>query len=103
LLVVDPTTVRPIIIQTVDAPAAHELGLGEIILQAVGLTGIILIGSLLLGLALSGGIIWLRTWQARERRAGEAGDQIRLRLEPPQTAGGAARDLGPAMPAGERS
>jgi hypothetical protein len=78
--VLDPTTVRPIIVQTVDAPPAQELGLGEIILQAVGLTGIILVASVLLGLALGGGIIWLRTRQARGRREGEAGDQIRLRL-----------------------
>jgi hypothetical protein len=79
--VFDPTTVRPIIVQQVDAAAAQELGLGEIILQAVGLTGIILVGSVLLGLALAGGIIWLRTRQARGRREGEAGDQIRLRLD----------------------
>lgn len=77
----DPTTVRPIIVQTVDAPPAQELGLGEIILQAVGLTGIILIASLVLGVALGAGIIWLRTRQARSRRDGEAGDQIRLRLD----------------------
>lgn len=77
----DPTTVRPIIVQAVDAQPAQELGLGEVILQAVGLTGIILVASLLLGLLLGGGIIWLRKRQARERRDGEAGDQIRLRLE----------------------
>jgi hypothetical protein len=79
--VLDPTTVRPIIIQTVDADATPELGLGGIILQAVGLTGIILIASVLFGLALSGGIIWLRKRQVAERREGEAGDQIRLRLD----------------------
>jgi hypothetical protein len=97
----DPT-VRPIIVQAVDATPAHELGLGEVILQAVGLTGIILLVSLLLGLLLSGGIVWLRRRQSRGRRAGEAGDQIRLRLEPPGQTPGPSRDLRPALPGADR-
>ena len=62
---------------------AQELGLGQIIAQALGLTGIILILSLLLGLAAGGVFIWLRRRSARARQDGEAGDQIRLRLEAP--------------------
>jgi hypothetical protein len=75
--------VQPIIIRVVDQPA-QELGLGQIIAQALGLTGIIMILSLLMGLAAAGVIIWLRLRSARARRDGEAGDQIRLRLEPPR-------------------
>ena len=78
----DPT-VQPIIVQAIDAPAARELSFGEIILQAVGLTGIILIASVLLGIALAGLLFWIRKRQSRDAVAGEAGDQIRLRLEPP--------------------
>ena len=78
-------TVQPIIVQAIDAPPAKELGLGEIILQAFGLTGIILGASILLGLALGALLFWVRVRQARDRRDGEAGDQIRLRLEPPAT------------------
>ena len=74
--------VQPIIVRVVGEPA-QELGLGQIIAQALGLTGIILILSLLLGLAAGAVFIWLRLRSARTRRDGEAGDQIRLRLEPP--------------------
>jgi hypothetical protein len=77
--------VQPIIIRVVGEPA-QELGLGQIIAQALGLTGIIMILSLLLGLAVAGAIIWFRLRSARARRDGEAGDQIRLRLEPPRRA-----------------
>jgi hypothetical protein len=70
----------------VDAPPAKELGIGEVIVQALGLTGAILLAAVLLGFALGGLFIWLRIRQVRSRRDGEAGDQIRLRLEPPTRA-----------------
>ena len=76
-------TVQPIIIKSIDAPATPELSFGEIILQAVGLTGIILIASVLLGIGLAGLLFWIRRRRLRDAVAGEAGDQIRLRLEPP--------------------
>jgi hypothetical protein len=81
--IVPAPTVQPIIIRSIDAPPARELGLGEVILQAVGLTGLILVASVVLGLALGALLFWVRRREARDRRAGEAGDQIRLRLEPP--------------------
>jgi hypothetical protein len=77
--------VQPVIIRVVGEPA-KELGLGQIIAQALGLTGMILGASLLLGIVVGGLIIWLRLRSARARRDGEAGDQIRLRLEPPRRA-----------------
>ena len=61
----------------------QELGLGQIIGQALGLTGIILVLSLIMGIVVGGIFIWVRLRSARARRDGEAGDQIRLRLEPP--------------------
>jgi hypothetical protein len=96
--VLDPT-VRPIIVQAVDATPARELGLGEVILQAIGLAGIILIGSVAVGLVLGLAIIWLRKRRSNDRRAGEAGDQIRLRLEAPVAS---ERGLSPAVPGGDR-
>jgi hypothetical protein len=76
--------VEPIVvIRTAEQTPAKELGIGDVILQALGLTGGLLIASLLLGLAVGAFIIWLRKRQAGMRREGEAGDQIRLRLEPP--------------------
>ena len=94
----DPT-VRPIIVQAVDATPARELGLGEVILQAIGLAGIILIGSVALGLVVGLAIIWLRKRHSNDRRAGEAGDQIRLRLEAPV---GSERGLSPVVPGADR-
>ena len=79
---VDP--VQPVIVRVVGQPAP-ELGLGQIIAQALGLTGIILIASLLFGVAVGGLIIWLRLRAVRARQDGEAGDQIRLRLEGPRS------------------
>jgi hypothetical protein len=76
--------VEPIVVlKTVEQAPAKELGIGDVIIQALGLTGGLLIASLLLGLAVGGLIIWMRKRQANARREGEAGDQIRLRLEPP--------------------
>jgi hypothetical protein len=74
--------VQPVMVRVVGEPA-QELGLGQIIGQALGLTGIILVLSLLMGLVVGGIFIWVRMRSARARRDGEAGDQIRLRLEPP--------------------
>jgi len=72
--------VQPIIVRVVEQPA-KELSFGQIIAQALGLTGIILVVSLLLGLVAAGFFIWLRRRASRDRLDGEPGDQIKLRLE----------------------
>jgi hypothetical protein len=76
---VEPT-VQPIIIRTIAEPT-KELGIGDTITQALGISGMLLIGSLLFGLLLGALFIWFRTRQVAARNAGEAGDQIRLRLD----------------------
>jgi hypothetical protein len=76
--------VQPIIVRVVGEPT-KELGFGQIIAQALGLAGIILIVSLVLGLAMGAAIVWLRRRRESEREAGEAGDQIKLRLEVPRS------------------
>ena len=63
--------VQPIIVRVVGQPA-QELGLGQIIAQALGLTGIILILSLLLGLLRGRVFIWLRVRRPARGRIGEA-------------------------------
>lgn len=73
-------TVQPIIIRAIDQPT-QELGIGATIMQALGISGVLLIASLLFGLLLGLLFIWYRTRQVEARNAGEAGDQIRLRLE----------------------
>ena len=80
--------VQPIIVRVVGEPA-QELGLGQIIAQALGLTGIILILSLLLGLAAGAVFIWLRRRGQRGRLDGEPGDQIRLRIDATRPSSGA--------------
>ena len=74
-------TVRPIIVQSVGEPA-RELGMGELIIQALGLTGLIVLASIIVGLGLGALMIWLRIRQ-HDDVDGEFGGQIQLHLEPP--------------------
>jgi hypothetical protein len=76
---VDPT-IQPIIIRTIDQPT-QELGIGATITQALGISGMLLLGSLIFGLLLGALFIWYRKRQVAGRAAGEAGDQIRLHLD----------------------
>jgi hypothetical protein len=76
---VDPI-VQPIIIRTIDQPT-QELGIGATITQALGISGLLLMGSLIFGLLLGAAFIWYRNRQVASRSAGEADDQIRLRLD----------------------
>jgi hypothetical protein len=73
--------VQPIIVQTVGQPAP-ELGMGELIIQALGLTGLIVLASILVGLVLGAALIWHRM-RRREEVDGQYGGQIQLHLEPP--------------------
>jgi hypothetical protein len=74
-------TVQPIVVQSVGEPVP-ELGMGELIIQALGLTGLIVLSSILVGLLLGGALIWYRT-RRRDDVDGEYGGQIQLHLEPP--------------------
>jgi len=79
--VFDPQVVRPIIIDQAAAAPAEELSIGGVILQALGLSGLLLLGSLVLGLALGAAIIYVR--HARRVADDDPGAQIQLHLEPP--------------------
>jgi hypothetical protein len=74
-------TVQPIIVQSVGEPTA-ELGMGELILHALGLTGLIVLASIAVGLLLGGLLIWRRL-RTRDEVDGQFGGQIQLHLEPP--------------------
>jgi hypothetical protein len=74
-------TVQPIIVQSVGEPTA-ELGMGELIIHALGLTGLIVLASIAVGLLLGGLLIWRRT-RKRDEVDGQYGGQIQLHLEPP--------------------
>lgn len=59
------TPITPIIVQVADAPV-EEIGVLDILLGSLGITGLLLIGSALLGLGVAAVIVWLR------RRRGDA-------------------------------
>ncbi|MBI2834629.1 MAG: hypothetical protein HYX76_09425 [Acidobacteria bacterium] len=68
---------EPVIVRVIEPPA-RETGVADIILQAVGLTGLLLIGAAAFGLALGAVFIWIRrTWPANAFN-GEAVQQLHL-------------------------
>jgi hypothetical protein len=71
-----------IIVRVVDAPV-RGLGLGDVILSAVGLTGALAIGAVLFGLALAGIVILVRRARARRITVEEASQTQSLGLTPP--------------------
>jgi hypothetical protein len=74
---------QPVIVRVVESPPTPELGFGAILLQALGLTGMTIVASLVLGLALGGLFIWLRARRPSNSFNGTGSEQVRLRLEPP--------------------
>ena len=72
----------PIIVRVVEAPV-RGLGLGDVILNAVGLTGALALGALVLGLALAALVIGYRKLQARRVTDEEAAQTQPLGLTPP--------------------
>ncbi len=79
---IDPGPITPVIIKVVP-PATPEVGVVDVIMSSLGLTGVILIGSLLLGGLLGLFFIWIS--RRREAR-GDDGDPraaIELKLNAP--------------------
>ena len=79
----DVGPVQPVIVRVVEAPPAPELGFGGILLQALGLTGLTLVTSLVLGLVLGALFIWLRAKRPGNSFNGTGSERVRLHLEPP--------------------
>ena len=72
----------PIIVKVVEPPV-RGLGLGDVILNAVGLTGALAIGAVLFGLVLAVLVIGYRKVQARRITDEEAAQTQPLGLTPP--------------------
>jgi hypothetical protein len=72
----------PIIVKVVE-PAVRGLGLGDVILNAVGLTGALAVGALLLGLVLAVIVIGYRKVQAGRITDEDAAQTQQLGLTPP--------------------
>jgi hypothetical protein len=79
--IVDAIPVRPIIVNTVEQ-ATGELGLGGILLHALGLTGGILVASLLLGVMLGAIVVWFRRRRSLGAVDGWESERVRLQLGP---------------------
>jgi hypothetical protein len=73
----------PVIVRVVGAPA-KELGVVDVIVQSLGLTGLILLGSLVLGLLLGCAFIWFRNRHPLNSLNGEAAGRYRFDLNPPR-------------------
>lgn len=69
----------PILVRVV-GPATDELTLGDVILGALGLTGAITVGALVLGIVLGGLFILYRRRHPHNRFNGESGDELSLKL-----------------------
>jgi len=72
----------PIIVKVVEPPV-RGLGLGDVILNAVGLTGALAIGAVLFGLVLAVLVIGYRKMQARRISDEDAAQTQQLGFTPP--------------------
>jgi hypothetical protein len=72
----------PIVVKVVDAPV-RGLGLGDVILNAVGLTGAMAIAAVVFGLLVAGLVILYRRAQARRITDEQASQTQQLGLTPP--------------------
>ncbi len=79
------TPLMPIIVQEVDAPT-QEIGVVDILLGSLGITGLLLIASALLGVAAAALIYWLRRRLTREPEAASLAS-AQLNLTPPRKQG----------------
>jgi hypothetical protein len=55
---------QPIIVRVIDEPV-KSTGVGDIILGALGITGVLLLAALLLGALLGGLLIWIKKVRAK--------------------------------------
>ena len=71
---------EPIIAEVIDAPT-RETTAADVIIQALGITGVLLVGALLAGLTLAGLFIWVRQAAPDNPFNGSASDRLRLGLD----------------------
>lgn len=69
----------PILVRVV-GPATDELTLGDVVLNAMGLTGAITLGALLLGIVLGGLFILYRRRHPHNHFNGESSDELSMKL-----------------------
>ncbi len=79
-MVLQPVT--PVIVKVVGAPT-KELGVVDVLLNSLGLTALLLLGSLLLGVALAAIFVWYRKRRPDNALNGDAAGRYRLDLNNP--------------------
>jgi len=77
-----PQPVTPVIIKVVPAPTP-EVGVVDILLGSLGLTGLIVIASVVVGLMVGGLLIAHHRWRAGRRSDHDDSDVTRLDLSSP--------------------
>ncbi len=70
-------TSSPVIVHVVDQPV-HSTTVGDVIIGAIGLTGLLILVALLLGLAFGGVLIGVKLLRARRRATDPDSDPIHI-------------------------
>lgn len=69
---------QTIFVKVVSEEPTTGFNLADVLIRALGLTGVLLVGSLLLGVVLGGGFIAYRIWQRRRQRSEVIGADLRV-------------------------
>ena len=77
-----PQPLTPIIIKVVPAPTP-EVGVGDILIGSLGLTGVIVVSSCILGVVLGGLLVAYSRRRAERRTDNDDSDATRLNLSSP--------------------
>jgi len=71
--------ITPFIVRVVEPPT-KETTVADVLLGAVGLTGLILVSALLFGLLLGGVLVAMHRWRPSNRLNGQSAEEVSLRL-----------------------
>ncbi|MEK6630574.1 MAG: hypothetical protein AABY89_07555 [Acidobacteriota bacterium] len=82
MLTLQPRPFTPVIIKVV-APPTPEVSVVDVLVGALGLTGVLVLGSLVLGLAVGGVLIVYKRWRDGREDARTDDHQVRLDLSGP--------------------
>ena len=74
-----PTT--PIIVHIPDSPT-RETGVGDVLIQAIGLTGTFILAAIVAGLLIGGLFIWLKKLRPDNPLGGQSSQRLDLRSPP---------------------
>jgi hypothetical protein len=75
--------ITPTIVRIVKTPPTKELSVVDLILSGLGLTGLILLCALVVGVALGGLFIWFKTIRPQNPLNGQASQTHGLQLDHP--------------------